>query len=79
MERMRVSLRIVQEREGWNDTFVVNPMHVAVGQGGTPKHLLIVGQFVDQDLEPKGMRMHRAITKLGYSPHLHLYDQLEQS
>jgi hypothetical protein len=79
MERMCVSLRIVQEREGWNDTFVVNPMHVAMGEGGTPKHLLIVGPFVDSDLEPKGMKMHRAITELGYSPQLHLYNQLKQS
>jgi hypothetical protein len=45
---------------------------------GGPKHLLIVGPFVDADLEPMGMHMHRAINELGYSAHLHLYNQLSE-
>jgi hypothetical protein len=46
LECLRVTLRIVQERVGWNGIFVINPMHVG-RINEAPKHLLIIGPFMD--------------------------------
>jgi hypothetical protein len=75
MEALRAYLCTVQENEGWNGSFVINPMHVGSNVVNQPKHLLIVGPFMDEDME-MGQRMSEEIQCHGQSPHLYLYNRL---
>jgi hypothetical protein len=68
-------MRIVQDQEGWAGDFVVNPMHVVADAVNHPKHLLIIGPFMDADMD-KGQRMYGELQCRGYSPHLYLYNRL---
>jgi hypothetical protein len=77
IEALRVALRAVQEEQGWVGDFVINPMHVGMGEAvvRNPKHILIIGLFMDEGMD-RGERMHNELTARGYTPHLYLYNRL---
>jgi hypothetical protein len=76
IEVLRLSLQSIQSSKGWEDIFVINPMHIGSNVVGSPHHLLTVGPFMDEDLQPMGERMHNAITERGFATHLYAYNRL---
>jgi hypothetical protein len=76
MEVLCVYLCTVQQDQGWENEFVINPMHIGLDVACNPKHLLIVGPFMDEDLQI-GQWMHEEISSKGYSPHLYVYNRLD--
>jgi hypothetical protein len=79
MEALGIFLCRIQCSHARDGSFVVNPMHVGAYVVDAPKHLfLIVGPFMDAEMD-MGQLMHQELTRLGYAPHLYLYNRLENN
>jgi hypothetical protein len=51
MEALRIFLCHIQCSQGWDGSFVVNPMHVGLNVVDEPKHLLIICPFMDAEMD----------------------------